>query len=305
MEEAQGQAGPKISAIVLSYNNAPALRRCLAALEKSKPRETLEIIVADAGSVDESPRLDVEFPEVIFQRMPRNFGATKALNVGARNASGDYIFFVDPDIEVLPDTAVRLAARLEETQEAAAATPALITPDGQSATDIHVLPNPGILARAWHDADGLPAVTPDLSSGPVSIQYPGRAALMVRKFYLRGINYLDEKYGQYWSDADLCYQILRAGRKILLFPDIRATVHPDSAPGFSSAARGLLDADRVSGAERYASKYFGFFAGLKIRIGAALYALGQFFTFRDPGFQWARLVGILTGQKVDGTQTSL
>jgi GT2 family glycosyltransferase len=137
------------------------------------------------------------------------------------------------------------------------------------------------------------------------VQYPGRAALMVRKFYLRGINYLDEKYGQFWSDADLCYQILRAGRKIMLLPDVHATLHAAVALPVSSAGRGLLDADRASGAARYATKYFGFAAGLRLRIGAILYALGQMLTFRDPGFQFARLSALLSGSKVDGTQTSL
>ena len=67
----------------------------------------------------------------------------------------------------------------------------------------------------------------------------------------------------------------------------------------------LLEADSASGAARYASKYFGAFAGVKLRIGAVLYGLGQLFTFRDLGFQIARLTGLLSGQKVDGTQTSL
>src|SRR5579884_1989867 len=112
MEEAV-QAPPRISAIVLSYNTAASLRRCLAALDRSVPRETLEILVADNGSQDESPTLDTEFPNTTFLRMPRNFGASKALNIAMRTAIGDYMFFVAPEIEVQPDTVAALAAVLD------------------------------------------------------------------------------------------------------------------------------------------------------------------------------------------------
>jgi GT2 family glycosyltransferase len=128
---------------------------------------------------------------------------------------------------------------------------------------------------------------------------------MVRKFNLRGINYLDEKFGQFWADADLCFQILKAGKKIFLIPDARAIVHPAEQLYFSSSGRALLDADRATGASRFASKYFGFAAGLKITAGAALYTAGQMFMFRDPGFQASRLIGIVSRKKVDGTQASL
>jgi GT2 family glycosyltransferase len=129
MEENQAPGPPRVSAVVLSYNTAASLRRCLAALEASSIREQMEIIVVDAASQDESPRLDTEFPNVAFQRMPRNFGATKALNIGARTALGEQIFFIAPEVEVDKDTAVRLAAHLEANAEIAAVCPALFRPD--------------------------------------------------------------------------------------------------------------------------------------------------------------------------------
>jgi GT2 family glycosyltransferase len=305
MDETQAPAVPKISVIILSYNSAPALRRCLTALEASTSRKQMEVIVVDAGSQDESPRLDTEFPEVTFQRMPRHFGATKALNIGGRTAAGEYIFYVSTQTEVQADTAAKLAQHLDEDESAAAVCPALIAPHGEPANQIRRLPTPDTLSQAWRDPESLPAIAAPAGTEPVSVEYPGRAALMVRKFYLRGINYLDEKYGQFWSDADLCFQIRRAGRKILLLPDVKAILHPSEDGELSSGARALLEADSASGAARYASKYFGAFAGVKLRIGAVLYGLGQLFTFRDLGFQIARLSGLLSGQKVDGTQTTL
>src|SRR5436190_8672549 len=131
MAETQAPAAPKISVIIQAYNSAPALRRCLTALEESTARKQMEIIVVDAGSQDESPRLDTEFTEITFQRMPRHFGATKALNIGARTAAGEYIFYVSTETEVQADTATKLAQHLDQDESAAAVCPALMTPDGE------------------------------------------------------------------------------------------------------------------------------------------------------------------------------
>src|SRR6476469_9014738 len=99
----------KITALILSYNSAAALRRCLTALEASQGREQLQILVVDCGSVDGSPTLDREFPGITIMRLPRNFGATKALNIGMRTAAADYIFMLAPEVIVEPGTVMALA----------------------------------------------------------------------------------------------------------------------------------------------------------------------------------------------------
>src|SRR6202049_2477790 len=79
LEEEQAPA-PKVTALVFSYDSAPALRRCLAALEGSNDRALIEILVVDCGSPDERPQLDTEFPEITILLLPRYFGRPKALN---------------------------------------------------------------------------------------------------------------------------------------------------------------------------------------------------------------------------------
>ena len=48
----------------------------------------------DNGSTDDSTALEPEFPEIRFMRLPRNFGLTKALNIGIRSAEADYLFLL-------------------------------------------------------------------------------------------------------------------------------------------------------------------------------------------------------------------
>ena len=72
---------PRTTVIVVSYNRGELLRKSIEALERSKDREKIEILVVDNGSSDRSAELETDFPNTRFIRMPRNFGLTKALNV--------------------------------------------------------------------------------------------------------------------------------------------------------------------------------------------------------------------------------
>jgi hypothetical protein len=78
------------------------LRRCLKALEASDERQTIEIIVMDNGSRDDTAEVELEYPEVTFLRLPKYFGRTKALNIASRTAHADLLFYLSPDVEVTP-----------------------------------------------------------------------------------------------------------------------------------------------------------------------------------------------------------
>ena len=276
---------PKVTALVVSYNNVEALRQCIAALEKSKDRENIEIIVVDKGSHDGSATIDSEFPHITVLRLPRNFGNAKALNIGMRTAAAEYMFFLVPEVEVQPDTVVQLANRLDNEADAVAVCPVLTGDDHQ----FYRLPGP------QHGAE-FEFVQVNTDAEVVPVEGASFDATMARKYYIRGINFLDEKYGHYWVDVDLCYQIRRSGKKVLGLPRLtcRYTPRPDRFP--DSALR-LLEADRVTGGSRYFSKYYGFLSGVMYRIKQALRAVG---TFRLGLFS-----AIISGRKVDGTQTEL
>src|SRR5229473_3864178 len=81
----------RITALVVSHNRADLLRRAIASLEKTEEREKLEILVVDNGSTDGSAQLEADFPNARFIRIPRNFGLTKALNIGVRSVAGEFV----------------------------------------------------------------------------------------------------------------------------------------------------------------------------------------------------------------------
>jgi GT2 family glycosyltransferase len=277
--------GPRVSAILVGWNQVEPLRRAVAALERSIDRERLEILVVDLGSQDGSAQLDSEFPAIVILRLPHNFGATKAMNIGTRTAKADLVFYLSPDVEVAPDTVSKLADKLEADSDAAAVCPLLVDEEGKPASRVYKLP----VKESFKGE--MPTVPIDVNQESVNVEYPGRDAIMVRKQFVKGMNYFDERYGEYWADADLAMQIRRGLKKIRLYPSIRAVKHADTSP---DAAKGLLAADRAGGAAAFIGKYHGFMAGLGFRIGAIFRALGH--------FDFKQLVALASGQKIDGSQ---
>jgi GT2 family glycosyltransferase len=275
----QEKPAPRVSVAVVSHNRVELLRRCLASLEQAQGRETFQVVVVDNGSRDGSAELEREFPALQWIRLPKNFGMTKAWNLGWRAADAEYVLFLHSDTEVEPGAILKLADALDANEDAVAVCPLLVDAEGRPAPQLGTLP-PDTLG-AWQPAD---------VSGmqPVQVQYPRGAALMARVFYIKKIRQIDEKYGQFGADADLAVQIRRAGRKILLVPEARVKHEPRNA--YPAIER----ADFLLGRALFLSKYAGFMEGLKARIGSVLGPLA--------GFRFGELKHTLGGQKIDGTQ---
>jgi len=280
MEESQPVV-IQVSVLVVSHNCIDALRRCLTALEASAGRETMEILVMDNGSRDGCATIDSEFPGITPLRMPRNFGWTKAMNIGMRTAVGEVLLFLDPNVEVQSDTVQKLAARLLIDEDTPAACPLLVDKNGAPVPMVRSLPSPSNQAPGFS--------VPQVSDEEQPIDFPGVRALMIRKRFIAGMNYIDQRYGQFWSDAEICYQIRRAGKRVLLQPGARATWNEPAATEESTA----YQADRILGAASFLGKHYGYMEGFKVQAGAVLKAL---FTF-----QIGLFFSLLSGQKVDGS----
>jgi GT2 family glycosyltransferase len=268
---------PRVSVAVVSHNRREMLQACLGSIERSEGRERLQVVVVENGSTDGSAQLDSEFPNVQWIRLPKNFGLTKAMNLGWRAADAEYVFFLHDDTEVSPEAAMRLADALDENPGAAAVCPLLVDREGRPAPQLGSLPPDGNWRPADVDGGGLKPV-----------EYPRGAALMARVFYIKATRQIDERFGQTGGDADLAAQFRRASKKVLLDPAVK--VFHSGEGGYDSMRR----ADALLAHATFLRKYSGFGAGLAARAGSILGPLAR--------FQFGELRYTLAGQKIDGTQ---
>ena len=305
IEVDEAPSGPRVTVVISSYNQASALRRCLTALEASDERQLIEIIVVDNGSRDDTPEVEQEFPEITFMRLPKYFGRTKALNIASRTAHAELLFYLSPDVEVTPLVISKLAAQLETGQETlGAACPMVLDQNGNQAPVFFKLPTRAALYRVWSTGSGLEPETIDLSAEFATVEFARFDAFMVTKYFVRGLNYLDERLGESWVDAEVCWQIHRGAKKIAVLPRIVATRHATGEAERPSSVRAALASDCGVGAAVFVRKRDGFFAGLFFRLRLILTAFGRALTFRDPGYNFSLFSALLSGQKIDGNQTA-
>ena len=266
---------PRISVVIVSFNRVESLRESLKALGADH-----QIVVVDNGSWDGAETISEEFPNLRFSRLPKNFGLTKALNIGLRAAEGEYILCLHDDARIAGEAVTRLADFLESRSEVGAVCPLLTDVAGGPVPQVRALPTP---------SDPDPVLRPPENGVEITVECVSGAAIMFRSFFLRALRQVDERYGTYGSGIEICAQMRRAAKKVVILHSVTA-IHENEV---SPAPRGALEADRAAGTAVFLAKHHGFASALIYRLKTGL---GALFTFR-----FSVLAGAISGQKIDGT----
>lgn len=100
---------PKVSIIVLNYNGLHFLEPCLSSIRK-QTYSRIETIVVDNNSTDGSVEFLLKVPEIRLVRNRENYGYAKANNIGATEAQGELLLFLNNDTELFPNMIESLVA---------------------------------------------------------------------------------------------------------------------------------------------------------------------------------------------------
>ena len=103
------QGNPKVSIIIPSKDNPKMLAMCIDGIVKYTEYANYEIIIVDNGSKEEN-RKEIETSIQKYQKpeetkikyvyQPMDFNFSRMCNIGADAATGDYLLFLNDDIEV-------------------------------------------------------------------------------------------------------------------------------------------------------------------------------------------------------------
>jgi GT2 family glycosyltransferase len=287
-EQPQPPDSPALSVVIVSRNQLVALRRTLASLLPAGSPNPPEVVVVDAGSQDGSSEVDSEFPAVRLVKMPHNFGRARARNIGVRTATGQLILLLAPGVLLSPTTLDRLRSALEADPRAGAVAPRFLNAAGDPQPQSFVLPSSSELGKLCFS--GEPLASDSTAERAEAVRDD---ALLLRKAFIAGMNYFDEKrFGDSFAELDLFRQIRNASRDILILHDAPATL-PDPEPAPVDPA--LAVCDRLAGAAAFIAKRDGAFASISFQFKMF------FAAFSAP--RSLRLVsGLLSGDKIDGSQ---
>jgi GT2 family glycosyltransferase len=229
--------GRLVSVVVVTWNSAPFLPRCLAGITGQTHKET-ELIVVDNASADDSVALVAGAATVI--RNETNAGFARAVNQGIAAAHGELVLLVNPDAFLLPEYIERLVAGLDRAGETfGAATGKLLQARGSAIEPAEGIDSQGIrMTRAGRHFD---IRDPRLGEGEV-FGVSGAAA-MYRMSFVRDVSvfgeFLDEDFFAYREDADVAWRGQIMGWHALYVPDAVAyhvrTVTPERRRELSAA----------------------------------------------------------------------
>lgn len=199
------------SAILVTYNSRPVLDGCLRSLHAQEGIR-LEILVIDNASEDGTADSIAErFPDVRLWRNSKNVGFGSACNLGMREARGEILLFVNPDLRFPePDAVARLAAALRADRSLGAVGPTFYEEGGsRQPSTARRYPN-----ERWTRGElgGLPGELAALLG----------ACLVLSAETAAAVGGFDEDFFLYGEDQDLCLRVRRLGLRLACLPEVRA-----------------------------------------------------------------------------------
>ena len=243
-----------IAVVVVSYRSASTLDECLVRLRTA--RGVSQVRVVDNGSDDASldilQRHALADPRVRFIANPDNPGFGVACNQGAADSDAPWLAFVNPDLQVRPDSLERLRAHALALGGEALLGADLLGEDGvRDGAARRRDPDFGAMLRAPGAGSRLEvALDPALALQPVEA-VSGALMLMPRALFER-IGGFDEGYRLHAEDLDLCRRARLAGAAVAVANDV-AVLH---ARGVSSRSRPLfVEWHKHRGLWRYFRKF--------------------------------------------------
>jgi GT2 family glycosyltransferase len=208
-------AGPSVSVIVLNWNGAAVLPRCLDALQAQTLRD-FEVLVLDNASTDGSvEQVEARWPGFRLVRFERNLGFSLANNRGARLANGRWLVFLNNDAFPRPDWLERLLDATLAWPDFSFFASRLVYSDDpnrvQSAGDVC-----NISGFAWSRGNGFPVTQEYLESTEV-FSPCGAAAMYSPQAFLEAGGF-NEAFVSHLEDVDLGFRLRLTGQRCLYVP---------------------------------------------------------------------------------------
>ena len=252
---------PFVSIVIVNYNGRNYLEGCFKKLfGLDYPKNRLEIIMVDNGSADNSLRfVKKNFPKVrVLKNNINNYA--RANNLGASKAKGEYVAFINNDLEVEKRWLPELVKVMEKEKHVGVAGGKILLKDGK----IHSAGHEEYPNFYWGDRGYRQDDKGQYNKIEEVVSLCG-AAVLYRKSCLDQIGPIDEDFVMYLEDVDMCFRASKNKWKILYVPKSTA-MHHFRGTGNSESIRYLSERNRLL----LIAKHF------PRQLGKALYGKGYF-----------------------------
>ena len=217
-----------VSIILVNYNTKELTSACINSIYQHTSGIDFEVILVDNASKDGSKEVFSNMPGIRYIYNDANLGFGAANNVGARVATGKYLFILNSDTLLLDNSIKKIYDYMEAHTEYAYCGVNLVNGEhknvavgGQFPTLASEFYAIGFykMCRKYHKKHiAICQTADDIEDN--TLDYIIGADIFIRTEAFRQTGGFDESFFMYYEETDLCKRLAKAGHKPAFLPDI-------------------------------------------------------------------------------------
>ncbi len=228
-----------VSIIIPNCNHKSDLSKCLESIWAKTTYPSYEILIVENNSTEKEifdyyEELEAKGLARVL-RWPGIFNYAAINNWAAKEAKGDYLLFLNNDIEVITPEWIEGMMMYAQFKEIGAVGPKLYYPDD---TIQHAGVTVGIRSIAGHCHRGSPRDSFGYFDRLVLVQNVSAvtaAVLLIRSEVFNEVGGFDEKFVVAFNDVDFCLRVLKAGYRNIFTPEVEAWHYESKSRGRDDA----------------------------------------------------------------------
>ncbi len=229
----------ELSIIILSYNTKDLILQCIKSIIKQYQKELeskkIEIIIVDNNSSDDSAKIikyyvshlrqdfggqaSIKYGGIKLIENKENVGFAKGCNLGARNAEGKYLLFLNSDTEVRDRGFLQMTDFLEKNKSVGILGGKLLNYDNT------LQPSGGNFYNLWNlflmliGGERLGFVRKSAKKEE-SVDWVSGACMMIKRELFGELGGFDEYFFMYIEDMEICFRAKKLGFLTYFFPNL-------------------------------------------------------------------------------------
>lgn len=257
------------SVVIVNWKVRDLLKKCLESIAKHGKKGEFEVIVVDNNSQDGSiEMMRTNFSDCVCVANLKNLGFAAAVNQGIKQARGEYVVLLNPDVEMESGAFDGILKEFKNNPETGIVGGKIKNKDGLIQPSVRAFPD--VLSQILinlklHHLIPSKAYRRYMMNG---FDYGKRqevdqimgAFFVIRRKVIDKIGLMDERFFVWFEEVDFCKRAKDAGWKIIYNPEIQALHRGGkSFSQISSAKRQMIFNKSL---RRYMMKHYGIAAWL-------------------------------------------
>lgn len=220
---------PKIdvSIVIVSYNCLGPLKECLESIA-AQDGVTYEVIVVDNASNDGTAQF-LKDRKTRGAFLENNIGFGAGINLGQNEATGEFLFILNPDTILPSGTLQALYDFANNNENTGLLSPLIIWPDGETQRSARKLPTRVDFLFGRGSPLFKLGITGEKHAGyiqisdnkPLRVPAISATAAFLRTGLFRSLGGFDSRFFMYLEDIDLCKRVAEQKLDIWLLPQIK------------------------------------------------------------------------------------